>query len=89
MGNFSNIYATGYVYCNSNLCGQDYIGKNGDQDGSGSGQKPIEHAPNRGGQQDDAVRMQGYFKPLARNVYDYAKTATARCGTGENFNCKF
>lgn len=90
-GILENIYANGYVYCTTSfdLCGGDLLGEGGARDGNGSGSVSIPHDSNAGRKLVDAVRLRATLNTRGQRYYDFARTGTASCGTGDNRNCIF
>ena len=88
-GNLTQIYANLSVVCGNTVCGTGSAGKSGPQDGSGSGSPTVTHTSNAGGTQVDRVQMHAHFNPNGGTYYDSVKTGTAKCGTGDNYACKF
>lgn len=87
--NFSNIYADIYVLCSGSVCADGTAGASGARDGNGSGRPVLRHRSQAGKSTVDRVRMRATFNPNGTRYYDGVLTGTARCRTGENYDCIF
>lgn len=88
-GNFSNIYADGFVLCNGSECAREEIGSGGSRDGTGSGTEFIEHRNQAGSQTINRVRLRALFRPNSTTYWDGVRTGTANCRTGSAMFCVF
>jgi hypothetical protein len=88
-GNFDKIYALVGTYLAGSKAATKYFGKNGPQDGSGSGSGIIRHRSSANQTYEGLVRLQAHFKPNNSTKFDRARTAKAFCGGGDDRNCTF
>lgn len=87
--NFYNIYADIYVLCDGSTCASGTAGASGARDGNGSGRPVLTHKSQQGRYTVDRVRMRATFKPNGTRYYDGVRTGTAKCRTGDNYDCIF
>lgn len=90
MGNFNNIFATAYAFCNDGQCGSlEFPPPDNARNGTGSGTVFVQHSSIPGGRLKDGIAVQAFFLPTGQNTFDRAGTGTATCLTGEDTSCPY